>query len=159
VRVTNCNIHAGINQSHPKFASQGCQTVEGALKPKGIQPTGQWKEFTSDLGIEVIPAGDAFKSTADGTRYKYMLTTGREARLHAQNAGNAEALKRLERIRIGTVGPNAAALRKAIRSPAGNDVDGKVMNDWLRFQQRLGVPLDGVVTRKLAEEQKLEIFT
>ncbi len=160
MRVTNCNIHAGLRNTDPKFSSQGCQTIEGMYEPKGVKATGRFAEFQNTLGITILPDGpDKYKSSADTTPYFYMLTSGREARLHAQNAGNADAIKRLARVRIGSTGAVATRVRPLIGLDAGDTIDALAMNEILRMQDRRGVPLDGVITPALADELKLAIFT
>jgi hypothetical protein len=158
MRLVGVNIHAGVNHSMPPYASKGCQTIFGWYKDPAT-PDKLWKDFQNSLGVTVSQdASGAVKFTKEGTVYNYMLATGREARLLAAAAGNPSALATLRRVRLGSTGAPAAALRSFLKMPAGNSVDGNVMLSLLKWQEENDVPRDGVVTPKLSTDWKLNVL-
>lgn len=154
-RLVGVNIHAGVNHGNPPYASKGCQTIFGWYKDPAT-PDMLWKDFQASLGVTVSKdASGAISFTQKGTVFNYMLTTGRDARLHAAAAGSASAIAPLKRVRLGSTGPSAAALRKFLKMTDGNTVDGNVMLALLKWQKENDVPKDGVVTPKLSSEWKI----
>ena len=159
VRVTANNIHAAVNKYFPGYASQGCQTIQGYYEPRGETPVGAWSHFQQAVGIAIIAVDGAFKSNLDdqGLRYKYMLTTGREARLHATAGAESGIQQALKRLRIGSRGPAVVALRAMLELPVDRDVfDAETMNELLRWQSSR-MPKDGLVSPDMIASQGLNI--
>jgi len=155
VRLVGVNIHAGVNRALPPYASKGCQTIFGWYTA-GTTPEMLWKDFQSSLGITVSQdAAGAVKFTKEGAVFPYMLTTGRDARLHAAAAGDPVGIGALKRVLLGSKGKGASALREFLKLPAGDTVDGKVMAGLLKWQKGNDLPRDGVVTPKLSTDWKI----
>ena len=157
VRITGNNIHAAVNRNFPGYASQGCQTVQGYYNPKGQTPAGAWADFQTSLGIEVVENEGQFVSNFDDQDivYRYLLTTGREARLHAGLAPGESVPSDLKRLRIGSSGLTAANLRSMLGLTGASAVmDAEAMNEFLRWQSSR-MPKDGAVTARLDRDHVL----
>ncbi|MEL7369300.1 MAG: peptidoglycan-binding domain-containing protein [Myxococcota bacterium] len=142
------NIHASMYlRSFLEFSSMGCQTVYGRYWPPGERPTGPWQYFRVALGID---QDDAANRDAE---IPYMLTTGREARIHAYGFDRPSLLNR---IRYGSRGFMALQAQRALKKEGllASTVDGKFGRDSavavLEFQKRKGLPRDAVITPKIA---------
>lgn len=152
IRYVGDNIHAGINSNNPPFSSAGCHTIKGHYAPKGKTPQGDWAAFQSALGVEVIEdtPDEAYSSNLDLTTFRYLLTTGREARMHSIAQPDSEQSRALKRLRFGSTGPQVAALRRIIGVAGASDVfDGTTMNELLRWQSARVRQTDGVVSPAL----------
>lgn len=141
-------IHGGVELGAPAFASAICQTL------------GAWDEFQAVLGLDVVGEGAAMRSRDEATLYPYMLTTGREARLHSEIGGRDDMRKSLRRLRIGSTGLRVVELKKLVQATTPGAVfDADTMIRLLRWQaRRPGVIRDGAVTPKLAREAELTLW-
>ncbi|MEM7674772.1 MAG: peptidoglycan-binding domain-containing protein [Myxococcota bacterium] len=141
------NIHASMYlRSFLEFSSMGAQTVYGRYWPPGARPTGPWQHFRKNLGIDD-------RQTSPPVEIPYLLTTGREARIHAHGFGRPGALIH---IRYGSRGYRAMQVQNALKKEGllASTVDGKFGRDSavavLEYQKRRGLPRDAVVTPKIA---------
>ncbi len=153
------NIHASMYLTDfLEFSSAGSQTVYGRYWPPGRRATGPWGHFRRALGIDDIQ--DTPDATPEVTEFPYLLTTGREARLHAQASRRADRSPFI-RVRYGCRGPRALAAQQLLKD-AGllrSAVDGAFGRDsavaLLEYQKRQRLPRDGVITPSLAQRMNL----
>lgn len=144
-----------------KFSSQGCQTIRGSYTPHGNTRNGtaEWGLFQGLLGFSnpvktgVTESGsNTYGSAQDNDRYRFMMLSGREARLHAQGA-DFEAMRR---IRIGskvakteTGDTTIEKVQSFIGAGADGDFGPSSMLRLISFQRHhpgLDRKSDGVVT-------------
>ncbi|MEM7674773.1 MAG: peptidoglycan-binding domain-containing protein [Myxococcota bacterium] len=144
------NIHASVYTDYfIGFSSQGCQTVAGNYRPRGYIDRGAWSSFRRALGLLSIDKNTQTTGN-DHERFAYMLTTGREARLHATAPRSVRAT--LTRARIGTRGREVMAVQRVLarqglldRAPNGH-LDRSTAVALIEFQRLRGVPTDAVIT-------------
>ena len=147
-------IHASIYLTDfLEFSSSGSQTVYGRYIPKGRNPTGPWSLFRRALQLHAIDWTTG-RCESDGENLPYMLTTGREARIHAFSLRRGIAPYR--RIRYGSRGPQAEAAQRflARQGLLRSTVDGAFGRDsavaLLEYQKRRRWPRDAVITPQIA---------
>ncbi len=161
---TGNNIHAAILDASGmriKFSSAGCQTIPGRYAPRPRRPVGAFSRLreaaglVKELALQEVGGVLQTKTTDDGKPFRYMLLTGREARIAARAT---DIPKVLQRLRYGSRGEALAALRAALaaRGHACTGEDGGSMGmrtvaALVKVQRELGVPPDGIVTPELAE--------
>jgi hypothetical protein len=139
-QVVGDNVHPAFYEGRrdpPFFSSAGCQVISGSYADG--HATGMWLKFSQMLGL-VDDDGKPFftagmKTARDDDEYVYMLLTGREARLVA-----ASSDQNLKRLRFGSSGPAAVAIRRRLAAINGEPtlqqgavLDGKAMYafaDW-----------------------------
>ena len=149
------NIHASVYSDYfLGFSSQGCQTVLGNYAPRGLRAKGAWAQFRRALGL--LPIDQNTQTTGnDSERYPYLLTTGREARIHARRPSRS-ALTALRRLRTGSRGQDVLGLQRRLarENLLSSAPDGHFGRDTmialLEFQKARRIPTDGVVTPELA---------
>jgi len=157
---TGNNIHAGIldaTQLDVRFSSAGCQTLPGRYSPRPRTPVGAFSRFriaaglVRELNLETVNGALQTASPDDGRPFRYMLLTGREARL-AATSGVV-----WPRLRYGSSGADVRKLQAALaargQSCAAQDGDMmgmRTVGALVSVQQDLGLPADGIVTQALA---------
>ncbi len=158
------NIHASVYDDYfIGFSSQGCQTVLGNYKPKGLRANGPWRQFRRALNLLAIDRNTQTTGN-DCERYPYLLTTGREARLHASARPQAEAAG-LRRVRYGSQGPHVLAVQRLLarRDLMTSEPSGLFDRDsvvgWIEFQKQNDLPADAVVTASIARQFSLPNWT
>lgn len=158
VRLVGVNIHAGVNHNMPPYASKGCQTIYGWYSDPAT-PAKLWKAFQEALGIDVAQ-DDKGKATFTkaGTRFPYMLSTGRELRMHASAQGDRLKLDALQRLRLGSKGQQAAALRKFLKLNEGDTLDGEAMLALLKWQKQNDLAPDGALALQVDRDWKIGAF-
>lgn len=158
IRVIHANLHSATNRNSPPFASAACTTISGRYDPKPLKAVGAFEAFQAAMDIKIKPDGSG--STRDNEVYKYMLVTGREARLHREYLGDAEKLKGLRRLRIGSAGAPVAKLRKHIYGVADTrDVmDGAALQKLVQSQGAWAVARDGMWTPELDAAQAVKAW-
>ena len=146
-------IHASVYLTDfLKFSSAGSQTVYGRYLPAGRRATGPWGHFRNALELEPIDPATG-RTAGNGQEIPYMLTTGREARVHAFSL--RRDITPLLRLRYGSRGPRAEAAQRALAGLGllKSDVDGKFGRDSavavLELQRKRGLPRDAVITPEL----------
>lgn len=107
------NVHASVyDHQFPYFSSQGCQTVSGGYNPRGQTAFGEWAAFQKALGLS-SPDPITNRTLQDGQDVFYLLTTGREARIHAEADPNISP-EALYRVRYGSRGPRAESVQQLL---------------------------------------------
>ena len=152
------NIHASVYDDYfIKFSSQGCQTVAGHYRPRGFDPRGGWADFRRAL--DLLPIDKNTQTTGnDWERYPYLLSTGREARLHA---GARRTPMNWTRVRFGSQGARALAVQQRLAREGllNSRPDGDFGRDstvaLIEFQKKHGLPTDAVMTTELARRFNL----
>ena len=142
------NIHAGIleNAAHPPFfSSAGCQVIPGGyLRNATRAPYGRWAAFRERAGLgPAAPLARASGATPDDGRiFLYMLLTGAEARLAADETSPPMA----PTIRFGSSGEHVRELRRSlgIAAPA-NRMDQQTMLAALKWQLAHVGYADGII--------------
>ncbi len=158
VRLVGANIHAGVNRNMPPYASKGCQTIFGWYADAAT-PAKLWKDFQSSLGIVVSADAEGNATfTRKGATFPYMLTTGRDARLHAVASGDNLKLDTLRRLRLGSKGAGAIALRKFLNLEAGDTINGEAVLALLKWQKANDLAPDGALTRQLDTDWNVGAF-
>ncbi len=127
------NIHPAWAFDGVSFASAGCTCIHGG---GGKWPYwGQISRFLLELSSPAQPSGT----------YAYMIVTGREARLHAENPG----AQNLRRLRFGSSGPDVLAVQESgnlLQSIPSNGLFDRSMHYAItEMQQFNGDPTDGVL--------------
>jgi len=161
--LTFNNIHAGIldgTNLKVRYSSAGCQTLPGRYSPRPKNPIGAYSRFriaaglVADLQLPTVDGQLQTTTAQDGTPFRYMLLTGREARLVATDTG---AQGHLRRLRYGSVGAEVHKLQEvlAARGRTCTALDGDMMGmrtvgALVAVQKELGLPADGMVTPELA---------
>ncbi len=148
------NVHASVYSDYfLGFSSQGCQTILGNYAPRGLRAQGAWAQFRRALGL--LPIDQNTQTTGnDCERYPYLLTTGREARLHAESRTRRRAS--LRRLRTGSRGADVLALQRRLaredllRSAPDGHFGRDTMIALLEMQKAQRAPTDGVITPELA---------
>ena len=148
--VANDNIHPGIvkvnagTSTVPDYSSAGCNTIPGGSVSD--VPSGAWADFRKSLGLD-----NAQPTKNDGTKFAYVLLTGREARLVASGK-DADAPVRL---RFGSEGAEVRSLQEGLARHAKKYYKGKTDGAlgpgttmaFIRYQKdRDGSAADGIVT-------------
>ncbi len=152
------NLHPSFRRSDSTFSSAGCLTIRGTAHGRTHNNpddgTPGWLTFRQRLGISTSPSLDS----EDGTVFKLMMLTGREAQVLAAGRGTQTDLVRL---RFGSSGPDVMALQTflANRGLYAGPIDGSMgpgtVLAWVAFQRArdvaAGVPAasaaaDGIVT-------------
>jgi hypothetical protein len=93
------NIHPAFTEPDAQFCSAGCQTVPGSYAAEAGH-SGAWGRFRA-AALAAAPASDG--------AFRYLLFTGREARLAASAPSAA-----LTRLRFGSSGAHVAELQHAL---------------------------------------------
>jgi hypothetical protein len=158
IRVIHANLHSATNRSSPPFASAGCTTISGRYDPKPLKTVGAFEAFQAAMDIQIKADGSG--STRDGEIYRYMLVTGREARLHRKYLGDAVRLSALRRLRIGSVGAPVGKLRKHLYGPSdsGDVIDGPALQKLVQSQGAWGAARDGIWTPELDAAQGVKAW-
>ena len=153
------NIHASVYTDYfLSFSSQGCQTVEGLYRPKGFVAQGPWGQFRRALGLLDVDKNTQTTGN-DLERFAYMLSTGREARIHAARRRRSPSV--LARIRFGSRGDRARAVQVHLAQAGllNSAPDGHFGRDssiaLIELQKRRGLPTDGVATPELARALRI----
>ncbi len=147
--VANDNIHAAIVKVNatgttPDFSSAGCQTVPGTSE--GDTPAGTWSEFRTALGLD-----NAKPTKDDGTKFAYLLLSGREARCIVA----APASTALARLRFGSKSDEVRQLQEALTKHGKKYYKGKADGEFgagtamafIKYQKdRDAGAADGIVT-------------
>ncbi len=123
------NIHAGTystREDRPRYWSAGCQVVPGYYTPDDLLPQGDWAHFRIAAGLnrtpvitqreQIAPNRFDIKTSEDGRRFSYILTTGRDVLLASTDDAVAS-------MRFGSSGPKVKALQAALDMPV-NQRDG-----------------------------------
>ncbi|MEL7369301.1 MAG: peptidoglycan-binding domain-containing protein [Myxococcota bacterium] len=150
------NIHASVYTDYfIGFSSQGCQTVAGNYRPRGFRARGEWASFRQALGLLNIDRNTQTTGN-DHERFAYLLTTGREARLHATAPRSIRA--KMARARIGTRSKDVMAVQRVLaregqlnQAPDGH-FDRATAVALVEFQRQRGVPTDAVVTPEFIQQ-------
>ena len=158
IRVIHANLHSATNRNSPPFASAACTTISGRYDPKPLKAIGAFEAFQAAMDIKIKPDGSG--STRDNEVFKYMLVTGREARLHRKYLGNVEKLKGLRRLRIGSAGVPVAKLRKHLYGAADTRdvIDGAALQKLVQSQGAWAVARDGMWTPELDAAQAVKAW-
>jgi peptidoglycan hydrolase-like protein with peptidoglycan-binding domain len=145
------NIHParlGRSGAGPFFSSAGCQTLPGNFGSG--RHTGLWADFRSAAGLS-----PAVPRSENGRLYSYVLLTGRDARLAANNAVPSA----LVRLRFGSSGPDVQALQQGLkqsgqyRGAITGTLDAATSIAYVTWQQaRDGGAADAIVTPALGRE-------
>ncbi|MFN9779053.1 MAG: hypothetical protein ACK55V_04005 [Alphaproteobacteria bacterium] len=160
---TGNNIHAAILDAtslKTKFSSAGCQTIPGRYAPRPRKPVGAFSRLreaaglVSELALQEVDGVLQTRTSDDGKPFRYMLLTGREARIAATVTDASRALKRL---RYGSRGDALERLRAALAARGhtctaedGSSMGMRTVAALVTVQRELGVPADGIVTPELA---------
>lgn len=137
-----------------RFASAGCNLIDGT--GGGIdRRTGDERPY----GGPFLTFLERLKGKKD-ERFFYMMTSGREARLHAELAASGVPPE-LRRWRFGSSGPQVKAIQRRMlgvrRSRAKGVLDLKTHRFLVKWQQSERVPSDGVVTPKLLKQANVSL--
>jgi Papain-like cysteine protease AvrRpt2 len=137
------NIHPSRHIHDDRFSSKGCQTIPGSGNDAGDQfdsdaPPG-WVTFRRRAGLTAATA----PASENGRRFTYVLLTGREARLVAQNQSTDPAMRRL---RFGSSGTRVEDLQNALGLSLTGTMDAATTMAWITEQQRRNAgKADGIV--------------
>ena len=161
---TGNNIHAAIIDAGglaTKFSSAGCQTIPGRYAPRPRKPVGAYSRLreaaglVTDLDLREVNGVLQTRTVDDGKPFRYMLLTGREARLAASMTDPSTGLPRL---RYGSQGEALMRLREVLAarghgcsSQDGSSMGMRTVAALVKVQRELGVPPDGIVTPELAD--------
>lgn len=118
------NIHAGTpssSQNGPKFFSAGCQVMPGYYSEERTKPQGDWARFRIAAGLERMPFvtqqetdhGIDVRTSEDGRKYSYILTTGRDVLLAGENRSPST-------LRFGSSGRKVKDLQTALGISTSN---------------------------------------
>lgn len=164
-----------------QFLSAGCQIVEGDYVNGRSKPTGAWRRFRVAAGLKADPVilrrHPVFRTTCletdedswrvchagerlpgSGKTYPYILLTGAELRLAAENLDLPNDHLRFARIRKGSSGPRVAALLEALGQPRAETFEAVAQNVLIqRFQIPAGNGADGQLTPEEARRIGLGI--
>lgn len=171
------NIHAAYPKgSFADYDSAGCQVIEGyhaqynpgaRRDAPSVEAQGQFRAFRIAAGLSETPRfvrtpqtwNDSIETHDDGNLFfAYLLTTGRELRLHAVTPGTS--IEQLRRLRIGSQGPKVRELCAALKSGpcpfySGRETDffgHSVATALLNWQTSMGGGrADGIVTEDVAD--------
>ncbi|MEO0601514.1 MAG: peptidoglycan-binding domain-containing protein [Myxococcota bacterium] len=136
-RVVNDNIHPawsgrpGTSGVYVDFASAGCTTVSGG--GSGDRP---FRGYIAAL-VHYLNRGGVERKNGDN--YLYLLTSGREARLHANGTA-------LDRWRFGASGEHVKAIQEAVGAEPTGLFDWQTHYAVRTWQEADNLPTDGVVT-------------
>lgn len=125
------NIHCAYSNS--KFSSLGCQTIKGGMND------GLWADFAATL-----------RTLPEGARVDYVMFTGAEASLAAgfvragKTANDPEALRRLGRLRVGSMGDEVKRLQARLGAEQTGYLGPATKKKLVDFQAANGFPADGV---------------
>ncbi len=125
------NIHCAYSNS--KFSSLGCQTIKGGMND------GLWADFAATL-----------RTLPEGARVDYVMFTGAEASLAAslvkagKSATDPEALRRLGRLRVGSMGDEVKRLQARLGAEQTGYLGPATKKKLVDFQAANGFPADGV---------------
>lgn len=142
------NLHPAGDRAanHCKFSSAGCVVVEGwwdAATSTHCDPAGAkgWATFRERAGVTPLVGSSASSvRPAFGTRYPFLLVTGREARLAASGA----VLEK--RLRFGSRGEAVRKLQAALGVGVDGDFGWKTQDAFTSWQRtKLQSQADGVV--------------
>lgn len=162
-RTTNHgdNIHAGTytsREDRPRYWSAGCQVVPGHYDVDNTLPQGNWARFRIAAGLkrkpvvvreEIAPNRYNIRSSEDGRRFSYILTTGRDISLAANNSAAAT-------LRFGSSGIKVKALQAAL-GVSGNNIDGILGIGTQRLVLAENEHRVPIVDRRLAEKIGVEL--
>jgi len=153
------NIHSGrLNLRGVNFSSAGCQTIPGDYDQKNERPLKNtaWHNFRKALHLNNEKPG-----SKDGTKFIYVLLTGREARMFS-NGLDSSAWKRL---RFGSSGPDVEALQLGLKNAGAykGNIDGDfgpltswALIEWQKKQN--GGAADAIVTPALARKLNFDMI-
>lgn len=103
------NIHAGGPAA--RFSCAGCQVIPGNYETPGrLRATGEWSKFQRAAGL-VDVNGEALQADKKPS-FRYMLLTGREAALAAENSAGFR--NGYYRLRPGSSGPAVVDAQKRL---------------------------------------------
>lgn len=139
------NIHPAFSPPGADFSSAGCQTIPGRFANNTHY--GAWASFRNSAGLAADP------QSGMGNKYRYMLLTGREARLVANDDEN------IPRLRFGSSGSDVAALQQGLRRAGiytgaiDSEIGGATSLAFINWQQNEdNQKADGIVTPELGEQ-------
>lgn len=168
------NIHAAMESANmPLFWSAGCQVLPGTYSNNRTKPIGVFRDFRIAAGLhpdpEIIirneakptcvettedsrrscpaPGETAMPDGPPGRAYKYILITGREVRLAAENPSLGDDALEFARLRRGASGRRVAAMAEALKLKPSDTFNYALQRAYLRDRQLpLGLGGDGVFT-------------
>ncbi len=177
------NIHAVTPEGAVLFAAAGCQVVPGGYSADRAVPEGNWRAFRMAAGLGAVPVisremqegnecvqtaedatpscappfNEALDDAASGTGvFRYVLVSGRELRLAAEDAGRARdpAARRLRRCSSGAEVARLQAQMNRYAAPGAAPLSESGLFDAetqarliLGHQVELTGGADGVLTR------------
>lgn len=153
------NIHAAYNLNPAaiiSFQSNGCNVISGSVS--GGKYSGEIATYRELLSLDKLGRKDkTIVGAKANQKFFYMLLSGAEAYLQSKRPGDVA----LDRVRFGSTGARAVALRKQLES-AGHrslvrrdpkDIVGRGTVEALRKEQEaVGQAKDGVLSKGRAAE-------
>ncbi len=140
------NIHCAY--SNTKFSSLGCQTIKGGMND------GLWADFAATL-----------RTLPEGARVDYVMFTGAEASLAAsfvkagKTASDPEALRRLGRLRVGSMGDEVKRLQARLGTEQTGYLGPATKKKLVDFQAANGLPADGVYSPAIDKKLGWNVLT
>ena len=156
------NIHAGTystREDRPKYFSAGCQVIAGYYSDSNRKPQGDWARFRVAAGLQRTPTITRLEevrenrfeveTSEDGTRYSYILTTGRDLMLEGMNRSTPT-------LRYGSRGSKVSELQAALGLPAAEQdgIFGLGVQTALLHGRQAATP---VVGRQFARSLGMEL--